>query len=273
MTNRLKSFWKWWIAARTVLVHHNNHKDANRGADRYIYIYIYLPWFTPATGWCQGMLGVYIRYKYRYILLHIYIYVYDLYILHYIHGASFDPRATKVIRGAVDTIIIHVLWWNIKTIWNRHSVTQWWIGGPTAPLNGNWKSFTHKEVAKLASQPAPFPIAYHSAPITAWSAAGWWRPIRYLVLKVITHRSGLNFRSNRVASNSFKHPTRPYLQPGKPISEARSLVDFFIKGFCLGSPGTFSSSRKPHKKMFHANTLWWTNIAMENHHFSWENPL
>ena len=21
------------------------------------------------------------------------------------------------------------------------------------------------------------------------------------------------------------------------------------------------------------NTLWWTNIAMENHHFSWENPL
>ena len=20
-------------------------------------------------------------------------------------------------------------------------------------------------------------------------------------------------------------------------------------------------------------TLWWTNIAMENHHFSWENPL
>ena len=21
------------------------------------------------------------------------------------------------------------------------------------------------------------------------------------------------------------------------------------------------------------STLWWTNIAMENHHFSWENPL
>ena len=21
------------------------------------------------------------------------------------------------------------------------------------------------------------------------------------------------------------------------------------------------------------NTLWWTNIAMENHHFQWENPL
>jgi hypothetical protein len=21
------------------------------------------------------------------------------------------------------------------------------------------------------------------------------------------------------------------------------------------------------------HTLWWTNIAMENHHFSWENPL
>ena len=20
-------------------------------------------------------------------------------------------------------------------------------------------------------------------------------------------------------------------------------------------------------------TLWWTNIAMENHHFLWENPL
>ena len=38
-----------------------------------------------------------------------YIYIYDLYILHYIHGASFDPRATKVIRGAVDTSIIHVL--------------------------------------------------------------------------------------------------------------------------------------------------------------------
>ena len=52
-----------------------------------------------------------------------------------------------------------------------------------------------------------------------------------------------NFRSsNRFASNSFKHPTRPYLQPGKPISEARSLVDFFIKGFRLGSPGTFSSA-------------------------------
>ena len=22
-----------------------------------------------------------------------------------------------------------------------------------------------------------------------------------------------------------------------------------------------------------SDTLWWTNIAMENHHFSWENPL
>ena len=26
--------------------------------------------------------------------------------------------------------------------------------------------------------------------------------------------------------------------------------------------------------LFHSIfTLWWTNIAMENHHFSWENPL
>ena len=46
--------------------------------------------------------------KYIYIYC-LYIYIYDLYILHYIHGALFDPRATKVIRGAVDTIIIHVL--------------------------------------------------------------------------------------------------------------------------------------------------------------------
>ena len=26
-------------------------------------------------------------------------------------------------------------------------------------------------------------------------------------------------------------------------------------------------------KSFGRPTLWWTNIAMENHHFSWENPL
>ena len=186
---------------------------------------IYLPWFTWATEWCQGMLGVYIRYKYIYIYC-LCIYIYDLYILHYIHGASFDPRATKVIRGAVDTIIIHVLWWNIETIWNRHSVTQWWKGGPTAPLNGNWMSFTQNEdfFAKLAYQPAPFPIPYHSAPITAWSASGWWRPIRYLVLKVITHRSGWEISGPltgllQTVSNTLPGPTcsqgNPFLKPGR----------------------------------------------------------
>ena len=36
-----------------------------------------------------------------------------------------------------------------------------------------------------------------------------------------------------------------------------SIHDFFPMGF---------SSPKD-------DTLWWTNIAMENHHFLWENPL
>ena len=140
------------------------------------------------------------------------------------------------------------------------TATQWLSdekGGPTAPLNGNWMSFTQNEdfFAKLAYQPAPFPIPYHSAPITAWSASGWWRPIRYLVLKVITHRSGWEISGPltgllQTVSNTLP---RPYLQPGKPISEARSLVDFFIKGFRLGSPWHVFFSRKPHKNMFHAN--------------------
>ena len=32
---------------------------------------------------------------------------------------------------------------------------------------------------------------------------------------------------------------------------------------------------KPPRREFRATkiTLWWTNIALENHHFLWENPL
>ena len=32
-------------------------------------------------------------------------------------------------------------------------------------------------------------------------------------------------------------------------------------------------SHEPRNKHININTLWWTNIAMENHNFSWENPL
>ena len=38
---------------------------------------------------------------------------------------------------------------------------------------------------------------------------------------------------------------------------------------CIPRKSSSQESRTIYKPL----TLWWTNIAMENHHFSWENPL
>ena len=34
-----------------------------------------------------------------------------------------------------------------------------------------------------------------------------------------------------------------------------------------------TADHQPQRIINAIDTLWWTNIAMENHHFSWENPL
>ena len=41
------------------------------------------------------------------------------------------------------------------------------------------------------------------------------------------------------------------------------------------APGLTSALAVPtwRDNEIYSSTLWWTNIAMENHHFSWENPL
>ena len=42
-----------------------------------------------------------------------------------------------------------------------------------------------------------------------------------------------------------------------------------IYGWCLQTDWDFAFLLPNNS----THTLWWTNIAMENHHFSWENPL
>ena len=46
--------------------------------------------------------------------------------------------------------------------------------------------------------------------------------------------------------------------------------DVYVKSV---SPSTMQRISPGEVSTVDESTLWWTNIAMENHHFSWENPL
>ena len=45
-------------------------------------------------------------------------------------------------------------------------------------------------------------------------------------------------------------------------------------GYFIGNmPNIFRQTQMVEQESSTTATLWWTNITMENHHFSWENPL
>ena len=61
-----------------------------------------------------------------------------------------------------------------------------------------------------------------------------------------------------------------------PTPSWKMMVGEFVSWGCFPFPINMESHSKFQGSSHHQpdmDTLWWTNIAMENHHFKWENPL
>jgi hypothetical protein len=68
----------------------------------------------------------------------------------------------------------------------------------------------------------------------------------------------------------------PYFVASSPKPGALSdevFIGGWTHGICCIKKRGLTGWLKYRKEAVEPDTLWWTNIAMENHHFSWVNPL